>query len=559
MGAASGGGGDSSFDPVGAIMNFLSAPAGSSGGAPSLNAPTSSTSPDIQPAISDPNTPAAAVANEVLQGAAGQDPSGQIRRDQQQPQQTGPTLADLIGQRGQPTGNLFQIGGPTPPAQPQVSAQPPVGYGAGQYTPPEDMTSAQPPTPVAPVQTDQTAGQTTAPYTIPSTGRESETAASAQANLPVTLAEGQQPPPTPPGVDPETGAPILPETTEGAGTKPGETTPPAAPPAAQPPTQQGARAGGIPLQQLAQWAGPLMGYALASMFGRRPAGGPLYPSMYPRGGYYGGPRAGYFPGGPDYMRYARTAPMAPPGGGFPGFGFPGFPPIPMPRPAAPPGAPGGPPARPGATPGTQGSDQPPQPNQPSGADEPLKTSKTDPTPAQSDLPDTKEVPRDQVQPGNTAAGYGAIKGDINLKRPAHYTGKLIMGGQEFDFGTGGGNRPSLPYGKYYLDSGPAGVPPGGIGSRIGSIAGISDSQRGGNTVSFDPKTRDARQGVEIHPVGGNMSTNGCIGIRRDQWAQFQKTFRANQEQGRRMVLDIRPDGARITSESSNAQLGFSRF
>jgi hypothetical protein len=134
-------------------------------------------------------------------------------------------------------------------------------------------------------------------------------------------------------------------------------------------------------------------------------------------------------------------------------------------------------------------------------------------------------------------GMGATPGQTN--RPHFYKGDLTIGGQSFRFGSGGGHYPSLPFGTYYLN--PQGI--GSVGHRIGAITGISDTPGSGNTVN-DPMLKRGREGVEIHPsTNSRLSTNGCIGVDRNQWGQFRQAFNQARANGQQLTLTVRPDGS----------------
>ena len=176
--------------------------------------------------------------------------------------------------------------------------------------------------------------------------------------------------------------------------------------------------------------------------------------------------------------------------------------------------------------------------------------------AAQERPDGSRVPTNGM-PGGTvpqasppAPGLGAIPNQA--KRPFHYRSKITVNGNEYDFGSGGGQFASLPYGTYNLH--PKAI--GSIGHRIGAISGISDSGNAGDNTVHDPLYRGsggghARAGVEIHPdvSGGRMKTNGCIGVARHQWGSFSRDFRAAAAKGP-LTLTVGPEGASIQSAQS---------
>jgi hypothetical protein len=198
--------------------------------------------------------------------------------------------------------------------------------------------------------------------------------------------------------------------------------------------------------------------------------------------------------------------------------------------------------------------QQPAAQQPANAPGPISSTGASLTNPPQQQPDGTQIPTNGL-PGGTvpnapppAPNYGANR-QANAQRPYFYRNKLDINGKQFDFGTGGQQFASLPYGTYHVHPGAI----GGIGRRIGAIAGISDSSDPGDNTVHDPNYRgaggtNARAGVEIHPdvSGGRLTTNGCIGIAANQWGAFGREFNIAKARGP-LTLTIGPNGASITS------------
>lgn len=186
---------------------------------------------------------------------------------------------------------------------------------------------------------------------------------------------------------------------------------------------------------------------------------------------------------------------------------------------------------------------------------------TPPAPAQAAANPASQVPRPDLTANMPAAraatmaqphsrGFGALQNQAN--RPQFYGGNVTINGNTYQYGTGGGEFASLPYGTYYLHPGAIGP----VGRRIGSIAGISDSNRPGDNTVHDPLYRgsggtNARAGVEVH-FSASGHTNGCFGI-RNNWGGFQRDFASAARRGP-LTLTIRPDGSASIDTMGAAQV-----
>jgi len=179
-------------------------------------------------------------------------------------------------------------------------------------------------------------------------------------------------------------------------------------------------------------------------------------------------------------------------------------------------------------------------------------------------PDGSAAPTNGMPGGTTGSappptqGYGASADQQN--RPRHYTGKITVNGHQYDFGSGGGQFPSLPYGRYHVHPGAIGT----TGKRIHAFAGISDSNNPGNNTVNDPlytgSHGHAREGVEIHPDvswrrGGHLVTNGCIGIDHNQAGAFGRDLAAASANGP-VDLVVGPNGAQIVPADQGANVAW---
>jgi hypothetical protein len=121
------------------------------------------------------------------------------------------------------------------------------------------------------------------------------------------------------------------------------------------------------------------------------------------------------------------------------------------------------------------------------------------------------------------------------KRPAHITGKIVMAGRAYTFGSGGAGRGSIPYGDFP-------VTPKDVGSwgRAHGAIGIAH-----NSIP-DPKYQSRREGIELHAIGPRLRTEGCVGVLKDQWAIFKRELFGMLDAFGAAWLHIGPEGAAIT-------------
>jgi hypothetical protein len=127
------------------------------------------------------------------------------------------------------------------------------------------------------------------------------------------------------------------------------------------------------------------------------------------------------------------------------------------------------------------------------------------------------------QPGGgvDTSRLGPEAGSAN--RPDYYGGTITVGGQTFNYGTGGGKRGSTPYGTYEIfltkEYG------GKSYSSIGSIASVGTQ---GGEIN-DPRYPGApRAGIQIHSASHDrldaLYTAGCFGIAKSQWPRFKEAL-----------------------------------
>lgn len=96
------------------------------------------------------------------------------------------------------------------------------------------------------------------------------------------------------------------------------------------------------------------------------------------------------------------------------------------------------------------------------------------------------------------------------------TGRITVNNRTYDFRSGGHGRGNLPAGRYTVtphlwDRSESGFSVGGVGYSFA----LSDA--------YDSRVGDTRTLLRIHPDGGVVGTNGCIGIVGS--ADVQRTFR----------------------------------
>jgi hypothetical protein len=123
-----------------------------------------------------------------------------------------------------------------------------------------------------------------------------------------------------------------------------------------------------------------------------------------------------------------------------------------------------------------------------------------------------------------------------VRSPYLITGKIVMTGHEYEFGSGGLGYGSIPYGDFPVT--PKEV--GSWGKRHDAI-GINH-----NTI-VDPKYKPGtREGIEIHSQSGRR-TYGCVGVETTQWGSFKRDLFAMIDAFGGAWLHIRPEGAAITA------------
>jgi hypothetical protein len=145
-------------------------------------------------------------------------------------------------------------------------------------------------------------------------------------------------------------------------------------------------------------------------------------------------------------------------------------------------------------------------------------------------------------PANVA--MGVAPSDVQASRPDQIRGQLDFDGQKYDFGSGGGKNPSIPYGNYPITPnsiGPWGKDHGAIGIN--------------NNVIPDAKIGRDRTGIEIHAATNpELITQGCIAIAGSQWPQFRELVMKRIANGEKLSIHVDKDGVRITS-GSNGVIG----
>jgi hypothetical protein len=134
--------------------------------------------------------------------------------------------------------------------------------------------------------------------------------------------------------------------------------------------------------------------------------------------------------------------------------------------------------------------------------------------------------------GSGADGTAQITSTKNAgARNQLVSGKVTVNGNNYDFNSGGHGRGSLPKGDYQVtpfknSTGQAGMVRDGVGFSFA----MSDK--------FDSRVGDKRTLLRIHPDGGSVGTNGCLGIVGN--AATLKQFRDD------MNAEIRRNGGSYT-------------
>lgn len=104
---------------------------------------------------------------------------------------------------------------------------------------------------------------------------------------------------------------------------------------------------------------------------------------------------------------------------------------------------------------------------------------------------------------------------INRTRPGYIRGKVYFddGSDPFDYGSGGRNRGSIPYGTHELRPG------------LWEHSGIKSFRNNSFYVKdmFDPKVADMRRGILIHSASDmdKLYSSGCVAVNRSQWKAFK--------------------------------------
>jgi hypothetical protein len=98
------------------------------------------------------------------------------------------------------------------------------------------------------------------------------------------------------------------------------------------------------------------------------------------------------------------------------------------------------------------------------------------------------------------------------------TGQVYIDGRSFPYATGGWKTPSAPIGEYPITPGLEG---GKIRGRPGGGVAVA-----GATGIWDPLLQRLRTGIALHATSSNdldrMMTEGCFGIRKEQWPEFKQ-------------------------------------
>jgi len=113
-------------------------------------------------------------------------------------------------------------------------------------------------------------------------------------------------------------------------------------------------------------------------------------------------------------------------------------------------------------------------------------------------------------------------------RPGRYQGKVSLGGETFNYASGGAGRGSIPYGEFPINVGKGDI--GTKGQKIGSVATLGGQY---GTIQ-DPKyPKQARTGVQIHPLQTHgdtsrtldrLNTEGCFGVPPQDWPRFKEAL-----------------------------------
>ena len=122
-------------------------------------------------------------------------------------------------------------------------------------------------------------------------------------------------------------------------------------------------------------------------------------------------------------------------------------------------------------------------------------------------------------------------------RPDQYAGKLLLGTEHFDFATGGGKTPSIPYGTYPIT-------PSANGPIVSALGGYTLN----NNALYDPKLGRDRLGIAIHPATGSGQVSaGCIVIPDNKWAAFRTMLERKMATEGQQYVTVNPDGSAFIS------------
>lgn len=135
--------------------------------------------------------------------------------------------------------------------------------------------------------------------------------------------------------------------------------------------------------------------------------------------------------------------------------------------------------------------------------------------------------------------------EFNTKRPQHLRGKIRIGEEEFEYGSGAKtkkNFPSVPYGTYVVGD-------EYFSDKMNRDAiGLDAPGMSGNSTGFDPKIGRNRTGIVFHANNSNdldrLYSHGCITVRKKDWPRFKKALlEYKKANGGKVYLHVSPNGA----------------
>lgn len=135
--------------------------------------------------------------------------------------------------------------------------------------------------------------------------------------------------------------------------------------------------------------------------------------------------------------------------------------------------------------------------------------------------------------------------EFNKERPQHLRGKIRIGEEEFEYGSGAKtkkNFPSVPYGTYVVGD-------EYFSNRMNRDAiGLDAPGMSGNSTGFDPKIGRNRTGIVFHANNSNdldrLYSHGCITVRKKDWPRFKKALlEYKKANGGKVYLHVLPNGA----------------